>query len=325
MKANEELRTLKKKLSASEEYTTKLLKEIEQEKIVKNTAETNPNYYDQRSATVVKKINTVRPLTRPNDIFPILENNFEQTTFSLGNTRSSQSEEQLNRVDVTQLELQCKNLEEQLDQVKCQIVKIVSDRNVITKENAVLKNYQIAFDSLTEQNELLIQKLNENTKMLDISSNVPDTDRTSPDGQEIDKVPSSSKSIIEYEAELERLHEKIKDLEKFQKVDTSTSKVIDLEERNKQLEESMDLIREEFESMEDYWQKKLDEERVFYEEQLKISERQFKELESRMKDYTDSFDDNNVALKSKEDDDDKLSTIEETFSLECQVKYNFDE
>ena len=199
----------KKKLSDSEEYTTKLLKEIEQEKIVKNTAETNPNYYDQRSATVVKKINTVRPLTRPNDIFPILENNFEQTTFSLGNTRSSQSEEQLNRVDVTQLELQCKNLEEQLDQVKCQIVKIVSDRNVITKENAVLKNYQIAFDSLTEQNELLIQKLNENTKMLDISSNVPDTDRTSPDGQEIDKVPSSSKSIIEYEAELERLHEKI--------------------------------------------------------------------------------------------------------------------
>ena len=44
-------------------------------------------------------------------------------------------------------------------------------------------------------------------------------------------------------------------------------------------------MRTEFDSMEDYWQKKIDDERLFYEEQLKISEDQFKELEVRMKEY----------------------------------------
>jgi len=56
-------------------------------------------------------------------------------------------------------------------------------------------------------------------------------------------------------------------------------------ETNKHLEESLELMRTEFDSMEDYWQKKVEDEREFYEEQLKISENQFKELEVRMKDY----------------------------------------
>lgn len=56
-------------------------------------------------------------------------------------------------------------------------------------------------------------------------------------------------------------------------------------ETNKHLEESLELMRTEFDSMEDYWQKKIDDERLFYEEQLKISEDQFKELEVRMKEY----------------------------------------
>jgi len=56
-------------------------------------------------------------------------------------------------------------------------------------------------------------------------------------------------------------------------------------ETNKHLEESLELMRTEFDSMEDYWQKKIEDERVFYEEQLKISENQFKELEVRMKEY----------------------------------------
>ena len=44
-------------------------------------------------------------------------------------------------------------------------------------------------------------------------------------------------------------------------------------------------MQTEFESMEDYWQKKIDEERVFYEEQLKVSESQFKELELSMNEH----------------------------------------
>ena len=42
-------------------------------------------------------------------------------------------------------------------------------------------------------------------------------------------------------------------------------------------------MQKEFESMEDYWQKKLEEERSFYEAQLKMSDSIFKDLERKMK------------------------------------------
>ena len=72
----------------------------------------------------------------------------------------------------------------------------------------------------------------------------------------------------------------------------------------------------EFESMEDYWQNKMDEERKFYEEQLKTNETQFKELELKMKDYEDLL----MAVETKPNDDsDRLSTIDETRSMEEEV------
>ena len=51
------------------------------------------------------------------------------------------------------------------------------------------------------------------------------------------------------------------------------------------MEESLELMQNEFESMEDYWQKKINEEKVFNEEQLNVCETQCKELEARMKEY----------------------------------------
>ena len=98
-----------------------------------------------------------------------------------------------------------------------------------------------------------------------------------------------------------------------------------LEAKVAQLEESLELMQGEFESMEDYWQRKLEEERVFYEEQLKSSERQFSELEARMREYEELVVDNREMAKNDEEEDvegeslseeDKLSTIEETGSLE---------
>merc|ERR1711892_1027549 len=88
-------------------------------------------------------------------------------------------------------------------------------------------------------------------------------------------------------------------------------------ERNKQLGESLDLMKEEFESMEDYWQNKLVDERKFYEEQVKTNDNQFKELENRMKEYDEEL----ISLDmNKKDETDKLSTIDETSSLEYQVQ-----
>ena len=68
--------------------------------------------------------------------------------------------------------------------------------------------------------------------------------------------------------------------------------------------------------MEDYWQNKLVDEREFYEDQLKTNENQFKELENRMKEYDEVFKTRNI---NEQDENDKLSTIDETCSLEYQV------
>ena len=84
----------------------------------------------------------------------------------------------------------------------------------------------------------------------------------------------------------------------------------------RQLEESLELMREEFESMEDYWQNKLVGERKFYEQQMKINESQFKELEIRLKEYDEEL--SNIEM-NKVEETDKLSTIDETSSLEYQV------
>ena len=211
-----------------------------------------------------------------------------------------------------------------MDQVKHQIDKIVTDKNDFNKENAILRSYQSALATLTEQNELLKTALLEHSKMLDISVIVdsPEADRTSPDGQEIDGDQMSFKSSVEYEAELQNIRERNKALEDENKLVTSKlDKWKELEKTNGQLEESLELMREEFESMEDYWQGKLDQERKFYEEQLKFSDFQKKDLQGKLKEYDEILlNSRNTNLSiSEEEEDDKLSTIEETFSLECQV------
>ena len=48
------------------------------------------------------------------------------------------------------------------------------------------------------------------------------------------------------------------------------SKVKDLSNKNLDLEESLELMRHEFEKMENYWQKKIEDERSFYDQQIKL-------------------------------------------------------
>ena len=86
----------------------------------------------------------------------------------------------------------------------------------------------------------------------------------------------------------------------------------------RQLEESLELMSSEFESLEDYWQNKMDEERKFYEKQLKSNEKQFEELDVKMKDYEDLL----MAVEPKENqvsESDRLSTIDEKRSMEEEV------
>ena len=287
---------------------------------LKQRQKSYPDITTTESVTVGKKINAVKPFTRSEGSFPILA------------TQSASSSETKNEIDISHLERQCKDLEEHLNQVKHQISEIVNDKNCATTETEkILRNYQIAFNSLTEQNQFLRRKLEEDTKMfhepVSTCLHVPEIDRTSPDGQEVERNQSLVfKSSLEYETEIERLINVNKDLaginkSYLQELDQNKG----MKEINLQLEESLDLMREEFESMEDYWQKKLEDERKFYEEQLKESEAHLKDLEGKLKEYDEILllHQNERQHNSNEIDDDaddeKLSTIEETFSLECQV------
>ena len=87
---------------------------------------------------------------------------------------------------------------------------------------------------------------------------------------------------------------------------------------SRQLEESLELMSSEFESMEDYWQQKLDSERSFGEEQLKSSESQFRELEARLREYEDLL----VAAEASDSEHKSgvLSTIDEDRDLEEKVR-----
>ena len=84
---------------------------------------------------------------------------------------------------------------------------------------------------------------------------------------------------------------------------------------SRQLEESLELMSNEFESMEDYWQQKLDSERSFGEEQLRSSESQFRELEARLREYEELL----VAGSDSEHKSGVLATIDEDRDMEEKV------
>ena len=84
----------------------------------------------------------------------------------------------------------------------------------------------------------------------------------------------------------------------------------------RQLEQSLELMKQEFESMEDYWQGKMDDERRFYEDQIRTSGEQFKELEERLREYIGLIEPENERPKSEIE---ALYTIDESCSMELQV------
>ena len=67
------------------------------------------------------------------------------------------------------------------------------------------------------------------------------------------------------------------------------SRVKELSDKNSDLEESLELMRHEFEEMENYWQKKIEEERTFYDKQIKLEEGHFRDLELKILEYDERF------------------------------------
>ena len=79
------------------------------------------------------------------------------------------------------------------------------------------------------------------------------------------------------------------------------------------------MMRQEFEQMENYWQQKIEEERNFYDQQLRSSESTFTELEERIQDYEEL-----LAAESEKSNNnaEELYTIEEDEHLELQATFN---
>ena len=88
------------------------------------------------------------------------------------------------------------------------------------------------------------------------------------------------------------------------------SRVKELSDKNSDLKESLELMRHEFEEMENYWQKKIEDERSFYDKQIKLEEGHFRDLELRILEYDERF---------STDQPKNLFTIEEDECLEDEV------
>ena len=115
---------------------------------------------------------------------------------------------------VYHLKQHCKTLEGELDDVKSEIVRIISEKEVFFKENGTLKDYKKAFEDLKEENSQLRkerQNLNAENKYLKSPNASQDKniqeilDRSSPDGEEVESVLQKSVFISQLHKEDELL------------------------------------------------------------------------------------------------------------------------
>ena len=181
-------------------------------------------------------------------------------------------------MQVFQLEQHCKNLEGELESVKDEILKIISDKTSKSKENESLKHYVKAYEDLRQENESLKKELalikisnppkspalSTSSKSSSGSSTTENIDRSSPDGQEFDLVSTTSSTTSTKEDNSSKdddskaLLDDAKAVELQKEVDLLKEKhekeSAALEGKVKELEESLELMKNEFENMEDYWQ-----------------------------------------------------------------------
>lgn len=85
-----------------------------------------------------------------------------------------------------------------------------------------------------------------------------------------------------------------------------------------EMESSLDLMRKEFDSLEDYWQGKLNEERVLFEEEQRVNDDKFNDLLQKMMEYEEQFSSTMKKDGQPEERDPRLSPIEERGFLEQQ-------
>ena len=151
----------------------------------------------------------------------------------------------------------CQNLEDELDVVKKEILKILSEKSKTARENEELKKALVSPDSssMTAVQDNNVTNINVTTTNTNTNDHtVSETiltglvvkklqDRYSPDGQE-DIL--ATKPVSPFSGDTETETEKVRQV--------SVKREKELEGKCKELEESLEMIQIEFEKMEDYWQ-----------------------------------------------------------------------
>nr|CAD7202232.1 unnamed protein product [Timema douglasi] len=269
-----------------------------------------------------------------------------------------------NTKDVEQLEQHCRNLKTELDQVKIEIVKILTEKKACSRENCALKNHiselrnkfpihsvsnVVKTNSLTSS-EVQAKDMNSSLVGIILEGSVPDcveakdvwkrcskgsigkTDYVvRQDDGEVKRLVALEGSELCKESFLVDQVQFITNETNFTKADKSTvtEEVRELTERLtvaeqshaevllrcKDLESSLELLRQEYEKCEDYWAEKLDEERRLFDQEQAMTDDKFTELLSKIREYEEMFGSHD----NHSDDSDRLSTIEERASLEKQV------
>ena len=104
-------------------------------------------------------------------------------------------------LQVFQLKQHCRSLEGELDGVKSEIIRILSEKDGVLRENGILKELQLENQNLKEENRKLRERFERmleinlptqspNSSQDDIELELPD--RSSPDGEELETGCSES-------------------------------------------------------------------------------------------------------------------------------------
>jgi len=263
--------------------------------IIKINQASDPNTSNIRSVSKV----VLNSETKQTDIIECepAVNCLNVTTWSVGSVQNKVIKN--SKSDVFNIEKKdFESIEGKLDNVKTEIVRIISEKDCFYKENGTLKNYKQACEILKQENlklktELLLLK-EENTFLKSPNTTqdiiVHDIlDRSPPDGQEIE-ADITRHNIIEVQKNVES------------NIKNEANKQIRL------LEESVFLMRSEFGKIDFYWMNKLNNERNYFEISIKESQKIVKELTLQLNTFQNINDILDIKINNCMEDMKELKT-----------------
>ncbi|XP_034255415.1 ninein-like protein [Thrips palmi] len=219
---------------------------------------------------------------------------------------------------VEQLQQHCRVLETQLDNVKVEIVKILSEKRACSEENCVLKKRVFDLSNQLPAAGCETHPSAAGLSEVDLSSSCTVTEvhssfDESHKSTKVDQCVGTNNEDVSYCTGLMEECSKNAALLQVKELEITT-----LRSRCSDLEKSLSMMRDEYERCEDYWAGKLDEERQLAEQEQQITDEKFSELMSKIREYEDLFADDHMRRTNKSMDG-RLETIEEQDGLEKQV------